>query len=389
MSDLSFFLNAVKEIEPILRKHAPDCDRERRLVDESAQAMRDKGLYKLLRPKALGGFEADPVTAFKVVEEIGRIDSAASWCLQGSINHDMFAPWFPDQGAREIFGGDAIVVGGQQPPRKAAPVDGGYLLSGRTPYVSGAHQATAFLGYAVVHDGDKPRLDADSAPVTLIVCFPAAGAEIIDTWRTFGMRGTGTHDVEIKDVFIPEHWTAPWEPLKKPGSAYQGPLYRLTVWPAIAALVPPALGIARAAIDGAVDLVRKKTPAFSGKSLRDNAVVQTQLARAEAKLRGGRAFFYEALDEVYQAAVGGKVIDMTGKALVQLASSHAVTEAAAAVDLVHEVVGVSGVWDESSFSGYFRDMHVITQHGVINAAKLEPVGRIMLGLEPEWPFFAF
>lgn len=389
MSDLSVFLNAVKEIEPILRKHAPNCDRERRLVDESAQAMRDKGLYKLFRPKALGGFEADPVTAFKVVEEIGRIDSAASWCLQGAINHDMFGPWFPDQGAREVFGGDAIVVGGQQPPRKAVAVDGGYLLSGRTPYVSGAHQATAFLGYGVVHDGDAPRLDANGVPVALVVCFPPDDARIIDTWHTFGMRGSGTHDLEIENVFIPAHWTAPWKPLQNPGSAYQGPLYRLTVWPAIASLVPPALGIARAAIDGAVELVRKKTPAFSGKSLRDNAVVQTQLAKAEAKLRGGRAFFYEALDGVYQEAVGGKIIDMQGKARVQLACSHAVTEAAAAVDLVHEVVGVSGVWDGSPFSGYFRDAHVITQHGVVNAAKLESVGRIMLGLEPEWPFFAF
>jgi alkylation response protein AidB-like acyl-CoA dehydrogenase len=301
----------------------------------------------------------------------------------------MWGPWFSDAGAREIFGGDAIAVGGQQPPRKAIPVEGGYLISGRTPYVSGAHQATVFIGYANIYDGDSMRLDANGAPVTLLVACPAHAAEIIDSWDMFGMRGTGSHDVEINNAFVPEHWTAPWGPLQKPGAAYEGPLYRLTIWPAVASLVPPALGVARAAIDGAIELVMKKTPAFTAKSLGGSAVVQTQLARAEARLSGGRAFFYEALDEAWRAAVSGRPIDMALKGRVQLASSHAVIEAAAAVDIIHEVVGVSGIRDGSMFSGYFRDIHVITQHGVVNASKLEQAGRIMLGLEPEWLFFAF
>jgi alkylation response protein AidB-like acyl-CoA dehydrogenase len=217
----------------------------------------------------------------------------------------------------------------------------------------------------------------------------ASEAEIVDNWNTMGMRGSGSHDVEMKDAFIPEHWAVPWRPLEKPGSADQGPLYRLTVWPAIAALVPPALGIARAAIDEAIALITTKTSAFGTKTLRNQALVQSQLARAEAKLGAARAYFYGVFEEAWQEAVAARPITLALKAKMQLAMTHAVFECAAAVDLIHEIVGASGIREEYAFSRHFRDIHVITQHGFINAAKLEPVGQIMLGLEPDWPFFRF
>lgn len=382
-------LDSVRQIEPVIRENVGAAECDRRLSTPVADAMREAGLYRLWRPKALGGLEVDPITGFRVIEELGRIDSAASWNLQVSIAHDLFGPWFGDDAAREIFGGDAITVGGQQPARQAVPVEGGYLLSGRTPFVSGAHQATAYLGYAHILEKGELRRGPDGAPETLLIACPATHAEIIDNWNVVGMRGTGSHDVAMKDAFVPAHWAVPWAPLQKPGSAYEGPLYRLSVWPAIAALTPPALGIARAAIDEAIELMKAKTPAFGGKTLKDYGVAQSQLARAEARLGGGRAFFYQTFEEAYEEAVAGRPIDIELKAKMQLATTHAMLEAAAAVDIVHEIVGASGVRDEYSFSRHFRDIHVITQHGFINSAKLQPVGQIMLGLAPDWPFFAF
>lgn len=389
MGQIDSFLGAVRQIEPVIRANAAAAERDRRLSTPAAAAMRAAGLYRLWRPKALGGLEVDPITAFRVIEELGRIDSAASWNLQVSIAHDLFGPWFGDAAAREIFGGDAVAVGGQQPARWAVPVEGGYLLSGRTPFVSGAHQATVYLGYANILKNGELRRGADGSPETLLVACPAKDAEIIDNWNVIGMRGTGSHDVEVKDAFIPAHWAVPWAPLQKPGSAYEGPLYRLTVWPAIAALTPPALGIARAAIDDAVELIKAKTPAFGAKTLKDHGVAQSQLARAEAKLGGGRAFFYQTFEEAYAEAVAARPIDIKLKAKMQLAMTHAVLEAVAAVDIVHEIVGASAVRDEYSFGRHFRDIHVISQHGFINSAKLQPVGQIMLGLAPDWPFFSF
>lgn len=389
MGEMQSILDAVRRIEPVIRENAAAAERDRRLSAPAAAAMREAGLYRLWRPKALGGLEVDPVTAFRVIEELGRIDSAASWNLQVSIAHDMFGPWFGDAAAREIFGGDAIAVGGQQPARRAVPVEGGYLLSGRTPFVSGAHQATVYIGYANILENGELRRGADGSLETLLIACPAKDAEIIDNWNVVGMRGTGSHDVEMKEAFVPAHWAAPWAPLQTPGSAYEGPLYRLTVWPAIAALTPPALGIARAAIDEAIELIRSKTPAFGATTLSCHGVVQSQLARAEARLDAGRAFFYETFRDAYEEALAERPIGAELKAKMQLATTHAMLEAAAAVDIVHEIVGASGVRDESRFSKHFRDIHVITQHGFINSAKLQPVGQIMLGLAPDWPFFAF
>lgn len=389
MSTSDTLLRAVREIEPIIRQHAPEAERERKLATPVARALHQTGLYRLWRPKALGGFELDPISGLRIIEEISRIDSAAGWNLQIAVAHDMFAPWFGDRAAQEIFHADAVPVGAFNPARKAVPVAGGYRISGRTSFVSGAHHATAFIGFAQIHDGDRLRVDANGAPETRLIAVPASEAEIVDNWNTMGMRGSGSHDVEMRDAFIPEHWAAPWGQLEKPGSAYEGPLYRLTVWPAIAALVAPALGIARAAIDAAIELIINKTPAFGTKTLKDYGVVQTRLAQAEAKLGASRAYFFEAFEEAWQEAVAGRPITVKLKGKLQLAMTHATLECAQAVSLVHEIAGASGIREEYAFERHFRDVHVITQHGFTNASKLESVGQILLGLDPEWPFFQF
>lgn len=389
MSTTDTLLNAVREIEPIIRQYAPEAERERKLAAPVAKAMHQAGLYRLWRPKVFGGFELDPVSGFRIIEEVSRIDSAAGWNLQIAVAHDMFAPWFGDQAAREIFNVDAIPVGAFNPARKAVSVADGYRISGRASFVSGAHHATAFIGFAHIYDGDTLRTDVNGMPETRLIAVPASEAEIVDNWNTMGMRGSGSHDVEMRDAVIPEHWAAPWGPLEKPGSAYEGPLYRLTIWPAIAALVAPALGITRAAIDGAVELIINKTPAYGAKTLKDNAVVQSQLAQAEAKLGASRAFFFDVFEEAWQETVAGRPISVTLKGRMQLAMTHATLECAKAVSLIHEIAGASGIREEYEFERHFRDIHVITQHGFLSASKLESVGQILLGLDPEWPFFRF
>src|SRR5271167_3105220 len=130
-ASVSSLLDAVRQIEPVIRTHAADAERERRLPDAVADAMRASGLYRLWRPQAFGGLEVDPMTAFQVIEEVSRIDSAAGWNLQLSCAIDAFGAWFPDDGAKEIFGQpDTILAGGFFPPRRAVAVDGGYRVTG-------------------------------------------------------------------------------------------------------------------------------------------------------------------------------------------------------------------------------------------------------------------
>ncbi len=202
------------------------------------------------------------------------------------------------------------------------------------------------------------------------------------------MRGTGSHDVVVSDVFVPAARAVPFVPLERPSPAYDAPLGHLAIWATVACHATVALGVAQAAVDEPTEL-GAKVPAYTGAALRDRGVVQMRLARAEGKLAAARCLCHAAYEEAW-AAVGARgSLTMAEKARCQLASSNVVLSAAEAVDLGHACVGTSGIREEKRFQRHFRDAHVITQHAFLCEARLEAVGQIMLGLEPDWGFFAF
>jgi indole-3-acetate monooxygenase len=352
--------------------------------------MSEAGLYRMSRPKAFGGLELDPVTMFRVVEEVSRHDSAAGWNLQLSVAQDFFLAWLPDASAAEILGSDRDVILGTSftPSGQAIPVQGGYRVSGQWPFVSGSHDCSWYLFFPFIMEGDEPRRDAQGVPIQRFMWFPAESVTVLDTWYTLGMRGTGSHDVAVSDIFVPERRTAAMEPLQRPGKAYQGPLYRMTIWVPIALLAPPALGVARAAIDDLIELARTKKPTFSGSTLRQRQVVQRQLAEAEATLGAGRALLYETFRENWEVAAQGATITLDRKAQMQLATSHANVCAAKAVELVHDAAGASAIRNQYKFQRYFRDARTMTQHAASSANRYESVGALMLGEQSDWPFFA-
>ena len=384
-------LDRVKDIAPIIRAHAAEAEEKRRLSRPVVDAMLQAGLYSMARPKAFGGLEVDPITMFRVVEEVTRQDSAAGWNLQIAAAASCNMAWLPDEGAAEILHShpNTIIAGSFTPGRQAIPVDGGYRLRGQWPFVSGGHDCHWVFFIPQIMDGDQPRLNDQGSPVQHFMFLPADKAKILDTWHTLGMRGTGSDDVIVSDLFIPERHTAPMVPLAKPGTAYQGPLYRLTIWVPIALLAPPALGIARAAIDDLIALARMKTPSYTGSSLGQRQVVQRQVAEAEATLGAGRAYLYDTFQEAWETALQGVEITLEQKLKMQLATSHAVVCAAKAVELVHAAAGTSSIRNEYKFQKYFRDVHTITQHAFASASRYESVGALMLGVESDWGFFAF
>jgi len=385
---LSSLLDVVHQIEPVIRAHAADAERERRLSAPVAAAMRAAGLYRMWRPKGLGGLEVDPMTAFQMLEEVARIDSAAGWNLQLSTAVDALGAWFPDDGAAEIFGHpDASFAGGFFPFRRAVAVDGGYRVTGQTPFASGAHEATWFDGLAHVYDGETQRFNKDELPVTIITMCPAADVVIVDTWRTMGMRGTGSHDAVMNDVFVPSRRTALLAPYDKPGNAYQGPLYKFTVWTAICVLVTVPLGIARAALDELLELARRKTPSYLTTPLRERATVHGVVGEADATLGAARAYLYEALREVWDRALEGHLIHMPGKMKMQQAATFAMAAAAKVVDLVQAIAGTTGVREEHQLQRHFRDVHTLMHHAYASAGRYESAGQYFLDVPIEWPFY--
>ena len=386
----SDLLTTVREIGPRLRAQAGTAEAERRLAAPAFGAMRDAGLFLLCRPRAYGGLEAEPETAFRVVEEVARFDSAAAWNLQISLGGDLFLAWLPQAGTAEILrNAQATIAGAFNPPGEAIAEPGGYRIRGRWQFLSGVHQATYCVVSAIVMDHGTPVLTANGTPMQLFVWVPQHAGTILDHWQTLGMRGTGSHDFAVHDLFVPTHHTAPLAPLHRHEPPYAGPLYRLTIWPVIALLAPPALGTARAAIDDLLELARAKTPSYTGIPLGQRQVVQRQLAEAEATLGAGRAYLYDTFRAAWAAVVAGAEIDMAQKLRMQLAITQAIQAAARVVDLVHAAAGTAAIRNEYRFQEYFRNVHTMTQHAFGAASRYESVGAVMLGGESDWPFFAF
>ena len=383
-------LGRVAELEPMIRAGSAEAEIERRLSAHVAEALRDAGCYHLFRPWSRGGLELDPVSAFRVIEELSRIDSAAGWNVALANACEPFGAWYSDETTAEVFGSaQTVMAGAFFPPRRAVPVEGGYRLSGRCTFNSNCHAATWVLGLAHVYDDGVERLDENGAPVTLITLFPKERAEIIDNWDTLGMRGTGSHDVNVDDLFVPAERAAPFKPLEQPSPAYSGPWHRLTIWPPVAGTAIPALGIAQAAIDEFAELATKKTPSYTTTMLKDRSIVQLRFAQAVAKVESARAYLHEAFDAAWQAALDGRSLDLAGKARLQLASSHAPIAAAEAVDLIHSLAGTAGIRNDQTFQRHFRDAHVITQHAYVCESRMEAVGQVRFGLDPNWPFLHF
>lgn len=382
-------LKNVAELEPLIREHTAETERERHLATAVAESLRDIGCYRLFRPRSRGGLELDPVSAFRVIEELARIDSAAGWNIAIANASEPFGAWFPDEATEEVFGpADTVTAGAFNPPRRAVPTDGGYRLSGRTTFNSNCHAANWILGLGMVFDGDEPRM-TDGHPEMLLTLFPMSEAERIDNWDTLGMRGTGSHDVEVKELFVPAERAVPFVPMTDPSPAYSGPFHRLSVWPPVACNAVSALGIAQAAIDDFIELAGTKAHAYTEKTVRDRSVAQLRLGQAQAKLGSARAFFHATFDEMWQQALGGGYLEMSQRADIQLATSNVVMASAEAVDLIHSIAGTASIRNENSYPRHFRDIHVITQHAFVCETRLEAVGQIRLGLEPDWGFFNF
>jgi indole-3-acetate monooxygenase len=383
-------IESVGGIAPIIREHAAGNERNRSLAPPVVEAMKGAGLFRMWTPRAFGGSEMDPVSVMQVVEEVSRLDSAAGWNLQLSTGIVPFFAWFPDDGVEDVWceSPDVILGGTLFPPGTAVPVEGGYRVSGRWPFVSGCHHASWFLGPALIMEGSEARRGDDGNPVQIVVVYRAGEAEILDTWYTIGMRGTGSHDVTTKDVFVPTRRTTVLAPLTKPAKGFEGPLYRLTIWTAVAALAAPALGIAHAAIDALIDLSRSKTPNYTQTTLRERPVIQSQAAEAEALVCAARAYLHESLRHAWESALQGQMISREQKINIQLSASFAMQASANAVRLVHTAAGTSAIRLEHPFEKHFRDVHVLTQHAFASASRYESVGKLLFGLEADWPFFA-
>jgi alkylation response protein AidB-like acyl-CoA dehydrogenase len=378
----------VRKVEPVIRQYRAQAEAERRLAPETMQAIVAAGIMQAWVPRAYGGLEMDPITAMDMFEEISRIDGAAGWVVSQCSILAYLGCLFPAEANQEMHAApNQIFAGAWNPPGRAEPVPGGYRVSGRWPFTSGANYATWMSGLANVTSSEPATAETQETPQTIVVYFRATEAKILDTWRTLGMRGTGSNDVVIEDVFVPERRAWKIAPLNPPDPAFAGPLYRLGVWINAQTQSCVGLGIARAAIDDLMDLATKKTPSYQQTELADRSLVHDRVARARALIDAARSYNRLALQNAWDYVGDAEKIDIDHGTALALAACFAHEAACQAVDLVHACAGTSAIRDEHRFQQYFRDVHTLSQHAFTGPARYESLGKVMLGKESDWGFY--
>jgi indole-3-acetate monooxygenase len=228
-------------------------------------------------------------------------------------------------------------------------------------------------------DGNEPCLRPDGSPVTRILFLPADECEIIDTWHSIGLRGTGSHDYAVADVFVPGDRSLSF---REP-PVDRGPLYAMpTIALFCTALAAVSLGIARHAIDILLELAQTKTTSRSrGGALRDDATMQAHVGQAEAPLRSGRAFLYEALDEAWQVVKSGQVLSPPQRAMLWLSSTHAANAAKQATELMFSAGSSASAYSALGLERCVRDIHAAAQHICVMPGNYQLAGQALLGLD--------
>jgi alkylation response protein AidB-like acyl-CoA dehydrogenase len=250
-------------------------------------------------------------------------------------------------------------------PRGAARrVDGGYRVSGRWSFCSGITHSDYLFGGCVVNDAE-PR----------VLAMPVDELEIVDTWQTIGLSGTGSHDAVAEDVFVPERRSL-WllEPPTSPAALYRFPILGFFALSIAAA----ALGNARGAIDDLQALAANKVGLGSSRKLGERSATWSVVAQHEASLRAARAFYFEAVEDAWRAAQSGPPVSVELRTALRLAATHATRTAADVARAMYDLGGGSAIYDDSPLQRRFRDAHAATAHFQVNAATWELCGRLLL-----------
>jgi indole-3-acetate monooxygenase len=379
-------LDAVAALVPALTAATSTSDQERRLPADLIDAMVENGLLRMLLPRDLGGLQIDPIAAARIVEEVSRHNGSAGWVLM-ILNGN--AHWagslLPKEHAEQIFGHDprSLMAGTFNPNGRAVRVPGGYRVTGRWSFGSGSLHASWFASGCVLYEGDQPVM-GQRGPRWRNFVTPLRDVEVLDTWHTTGLRGTGSNDYVITDAFVPDGWDFNHftDSARLPDPNYA---YGVLPFPLLAAVL---LGIARSALDGIMKLVSEKIDRPTGAKLRDDPYTQMEIARAEAALAPARSYLYEMYAAVWQTLQAGDPLTQQQRGSFRLAVTHAVEAAVQAVDIVHGLAGSTAIFQDHPIERAFRDVHTGATHFVVRPpGAYTAAGELLLGKEPAFRMF--
>jgi alkylation response protein AidB-like acyl-CoA dehydrogenase len=358
-------LTRAREIAELARGMADQIDSARRLPPELVDALRDSGLLRAGAPLEAGALELPAGTALRCAEEVARGDASAGWCVSIGITSTLLVAYLPPQSRNELFGnGRGLAAGVWAPQGRATRVAGGVVVSGRWAFCSGiTHADVLFAGCML---DDKPA----------VVAMPTEQLQILDTWHTLGLRGTGSHDTVAEEVFVPDERVLSIFD----GPVIDRPLYRFPPFGFFAACITAAaMGNARAAIDNFIELADTKKGVAASRTLAQRSTIQVAVATADSALEAARAGYYQAIESAWQAAEDGPSVPLAARTRLRLAATHGARVSADVVRSMYDLAGGSAIYDGAPLQRRLRDAFTATAHFQVNEASRELPGRILLG----------
>ena len=365
-----------RDLAPLLTAEAPEINRRREMTPAVVAALKQGGFFRMLQPRSVGGMELRPSQFMAVTEALASSDASVGWIVCQGNGCSMSAAYLDPAEAREIFGHvDGILAWGPPGPYEAQKVDGGYRITGTWRFASGSQNAS-WLGAHI-------RVAGTGELLTFL--FPKTSARMHDIWHTVGLRGTASNEYAVEDLFVPDRYV-----MHRDSPAHRretGFLYRFTSGQLYSAgFAGVGLGIARATIDAFLALPANKFARGASKPMRENNVVQSQLAQAEARWRSARAFLHTTHDEVWSHVEQHGEMTADHRAMIRLTSTWAIQQSRDVVNTLYHATGSAAVFEENPFERRLRDMHTVAQQSQGRQLHFETVGQIMLGMTPENQF---
>ena len=367
-------LDAIGDLAPLVEAHRSDFDRQRRIPDVVYEALADAGLFRLWLPRSLGGPELDPIEFMSVVEAAAALDGSIGWLVGNGGGMSRVGGYLPAHVTSEWFADRrAFVVSSTGAVGTAIPVTGGYRVTGRWPFGSGAQHATVFMGLAALKS-DKP-----GGEPSLCFHFRRDAVNVLDNWHVSGLRATGSFDFEARDAFVPTSHT---HPLLDHTPTQPGPVYRLpllSAYPWTVAVVP--LGIAEGAIRTFADMAAGRTRQGTSAALRDRETVQASVGRCVALVAAGRALLISAMTELLAVLDEGGGSLTEARLRLRVACAHAAESAVRIVDMLETEAGTAAIFEAGRLERAGRDVRAAAKHVAMGPHIYVARGRVAMGLD--------
>ncbi|MFC0504062.1 acyl-CoA dehydrogenase family protein [Micromonospora costi] len=373
-------IGAATDLAPELSRRAEEIEAARGIPADLLDDLRAAGFWRMFVPRAHGGHEADLRTGLRVLEALARADGSTGWTVMIGSETPHLLAMLPRERFDKLYadGPDVVVAGGFAPQGRAELADGGFQVTGRWGYASGSRHADLVFGNCVLTgDGEPLPGPAGGAPELRSMLFPADRVTVHDTWHALGLRGTGSHDVEVSDAFCPAEDSfdlftgAPCVP----GPGFVAPLVHFVLH-----LGAVAVGIAQGALDDMVALLGGgRQRLYARQSLADSPAFRTQLGRADLDVRAARALVHDLADELWAVCATDPAAVAGLHPRISATLPWVTERTAAAVDTCYRAAGGGASRDGSPLQRRFRDIHTFSQHAAAAEGWLGNNGARLLG----------